>query len=160
MSMKDLATAMEKAGFQNVSTYINSGNIIFESDVARIKLATLLTQIIQKDFSVTTKVLVLDEKTIATIAAAIPEDWANDSTMKCDVMFLWDKYADKSVLEKVVIKLDIDNVKYVDGSIIWMVHKSLATRSGMMKLHGTDLYKHMTIRNCNTVRKLNALLKL
>jgi uncharacterized protein (DUF1697 family) len=32
------------------------------------------------------------------------------------------------------------------------------TRSGMIKLIGTDLYKGMTIRNCNTVRKLAELM--
>ncbi len=42
----------------------------------------------------------------------------------------------------------------VPGAILWRVDRTLVTRSGLLKIVGTDLYKRMTIRNANTLRKL------
>jgi uncharacterized protein (DUF1697 family) len=46
----------------------------------------------------------------------------------------------------------------VPGAIIWRVDRDVLTRSGMMKLTSDELYRSLTIRNCNTVRKLVALM--
>tara|TARA_Y100000114_G_scaffold144303_1_gene152746 strand:- start:1639 stop:1866 length:228 start_codon:yes stop_codon:yes gene_type:complete len=69
-------------------------------------------------------------------------------------MFSWDNYNDKLVLEKITVKPEIDDIRYVDGALIWKVDRRNITRNGMMKLVGTELYKNLTIRNCNTVRKI------
>ena len=52
----------------------------------------------------------------------------------------------------------MDTLKYIDGAIIWNVKRKDVTKSGMKKFIGTLIYKNMTARNINTVRKLNELL--
>ena len=79
--------------------------------------------------------------------------------MKCDVMFLQGDAARASVLKKLKIKPDLEDVRYASGAIIWRVDRKDVTRSGMMRLVGTPLYKQMTIRNCNTARKLLELME-
>lgn len=159
VEMKRLKETFETVGTTDVVTYINSGNIIFTDTTHSAKeLVTLLEKAILKDFGFAVKVLVRDANNIHKVVKALPSDWKNDATMKCDVMFLWEKYDDKGVLDELTIKPGLDDVKYVDGAILWRVDKKNVTRSGMMKMVGTDLYKHMTIRNCNTARKLAALL--
>ena len=44
VDMKQLVSAMEKQGFDNVSTYINSGNIIFDSTDKESKIVTAKKQ--------------------------------------------------------------------------------------------------------------------
>jgi len=88
------------------------------------------------------------------LTKAIPVTWKEDSTMRCYVMFLWEEVDDPSVLDQVTIKDDLDDVKFVPGAIIWRVDRDVLNRSGMMRLTSDDLYKQMTIRNVNTVRKL------
>ena len=154
VDMKQLVEAMSKAGYENVSTYINSGNILFRSTGSELELTKNLEQIIQDEFGLAIKVLLRDEDNIDKLIQSIPADWINDNEMKCDVMFLWDNYNDRSVLEKITVKPEIDDVRYVDGALIWKVDRRNVTRSGMMKLVGTELYKNLTIRNCNTVRKI------
>ncbi len=44
--------------------------------------------------------------------------------------------------------------KYSPGSIVWNIPRKDYDKSGLHKFIGTVLYKHMTARNCNTVRKL------
>lgn len=157
--MKLLKQTFENIGLENVLTYINSGNIIFSaSSHPAGTLASKLEAAIKKGFGFNVKVLVRDENNIQKICKQLPDDWMNDANTKCNVMFLWDNYDSKDVLESLTIKPGIDNVKIVAGAILWHVEKPNVTKSGMMKLIGSDLYKHMTIRNCNTVRKLHGLI--
>lgn len=80
--------------------------------------------------------------------------------MKSDVLFLWDDVNDESVLDKLVIKPEIDTVKYVTGAILWSVDRKNVTKSGMMKLAGSTIYQQMTVRNVNTTRKINELMQV
>lgn len=159
VAMKQLKAVFEKAGMENVSTYINSGNVIFENKaLSPAEITEILEAAIEKEFGFLVKVLVRDKNNILAIAKALPDEWVNDQTMKCDVMFLWEKVASEEALKQLTIKPGIDNVKFVEGTILWQVDRQNVTRSGMMKLVGTELYAHMTIRNCNTLRKLVILM--
>jgi len=49
-------------------------------------------------------------------------------------------------------------VKYLPGAVLWNVEGKNYSKSGMLKLMGTELYKNMTIRNVNTVRKIHQIM--
>ena len=155
VDMSELRAVVEQAGMASVRTYINSGNVVFSSRARnRASLATRLEKAIAARFGFDLKVLVRDLDGMQAVVAAMPPDWVNDQTMKCDVMFLWDEADHPGVVDEVTIKPEIDDVRYVHGAVIWRVDRSNVTRSGMMKIVGTPLYQQMTIRNCNTARKL------
>ena len=159
MAMPRLKRTFEEVGLTDVTTYINSGNVIFKD--SRRKPATIISALekaIEQDFGLQIKVLIRDLAAIRKTIKALPDNWTNDNSMKCDVMFLWDGFDRKDILDDLKIKPDIEDVVYVPGAIIWRVDRPNVTRTGMMKLLGTDLYKGMTIRNCNTVRKLAELM--
>ncbi len=154
VDMKQLTKAMHNAGFKEVTTYINSGNILFFSTKSEPAITRVLEKLIKDEFGLEIRVLIKNKNYIDVLTDSIPSQWVNDSEMKCDVMFLWEKYDDQSVLERLPIKPEIDDVRYVQGALIWKVDKKNVSQSGMMKLVGTDIYANMTIRNCNTVRKI------
>ena len=155
VEMKRLKTVVEETGMSSVRTYINSGNVVFSSSIrARARLVESLEDAIHRGFGFKVDVLVRDLKSMRTVVEAIPDGWTNDENMKCDVMFLQTEVARPSVLKKIKIKPEMDDVRYASGALIWCVDKKDVTRSGMMKLAGSPLYKRMTIRNCNTTRKL------
>jgi len=160
VEMKRLKETFERISTTDVVTYINSGNIIFkDSKRTEQQLVTALEKAIEQDFGFGVKVLVRNAKNIAAVAKALSDTWVNDGTMKCDVMFLWEKYDNADVINEFTIKPDIDDVIYVDGAVLWRVDRKNASRSGLMKIFGTDLYAHMTIRNSNTLRKLNNIMQ-
>ena len=160
VDMKQLKAAFEDAGMTSVRTYINSGNVIFSSSSrSRARLTDLLEDEIARTFGFRVDVLVRDLKSMRAIGKALPQTWVNDATMKCDVMFLWGDVARASVVKELPIKPEIEDVKYVAGALIWRVDRKSVTRSGQMKLVRTPLYKRMTIRNCNTTRKLLELME-
>lgn len=161
VDMKQLKTAFEDAGMESVRTYINSGNVIFFSPSrSRARLTEVLEDAIARTFGFRVGVLVRDLKSMRAVVKALPLTWVNDGNMKCDVMFLWDDVARASVVKELPIKPEIEELKYVAGALIWRVDRKSVTRSGQMNLARTPLYKRMTIRNCNTTRKLLELMEL
>ena len=160
VDMKQLKAVFEDAGMSSVRTYINSGNVVFSSTIrSRARLTETLEDAITRGFGFRVRVLIRDLKNIQTVVRALPSTWVNDATMKCDVMFLWEDVARPSVVKELTIKPEIEDVKYVAGALLWRVDKRNVTRSGLMRLAGTPLYKRMTVRNCNTTRKLMELME-
>ncbi len=160
VEMKRLKATFERAGMKAVRTYINSGNVVFQHDSHDTgPLADALARAIEADFGFPVKVLVRDSRDFAVLMGALPDSWVNDQTAKCDVMFLREAVDHESVLDQLVIRPEIDDVRYVPGALLWRVDRPNATKSGMMKLVGTELYAQMTVRNCNTLRKLAALVQ-
>lgn len=161
VDMRQLKAAFEDAGMKSVTTYINSGNVIFSDGSHKpAKIVTLLEGIIKTKFGFAIKVLVRDIDNVVAIVKALPRVWQNNADMKCDVMFLWEAIDSPKVIDQLMIKPGIDHVRYAGGAVLWRVDRKNAAKSGMQKLVGTKLYKQMTIRNCNTVRKLQEYMQL
>lgn len=160
ISMVKLKGSFEDLGLKDVKTYINSGNIIFTTNVTSQKeLTERIEDVIEQDFGLSIKVVLRSLASIRTIIEALPPEWVNDKTMKCDVMFLWEAVDSPAVLKQLVNKPEIEDLKYVPGAIMWRVDRQHVNRSALQKLAGTPLYKQVTIRNCNTARKLYALMQ-
>lgn len=158
VEMKKLKELFENLGYANVSTYINSGNILFDTDEKDSKkLTTQIEPMLENEFGFKIPVLVRSHENILAVVKAIPQDWQNDLTQKTDVLFLWDDFDNKKSLELLSTKPEIETTKYVPGAIIWNLDRAHYNQSGMYKFIGTELYKNMTARNVNTVRKLASL---
>lgn len=161
VEMPRLRALFEDLGFKDVKTYINSGNVIFSSNQKDTKkICSNIEQGIEKEFGFLVPTIIKSADQLKTIAEAIPQDAQNNTDMKCDVLFLWDEVDDPEVLNNIDIREGIDNVKYVPGAIIWTVKRSDINKSRLLKIVGTPFYKKVTIRNCNTTRKLNMLARV
>lgn len=159
IDMKLLKGTFEGLGLKNVVTYINTGNIIFTDGVHTAEeLSGMLEEAIHNDFGLVIKVMIRTLDEIKTIMDNLPDHWTNDNSMKSDVLYLWDDVNEESVLEKLTIKPEIDNVIYVRGAILWSYDKEHAGKSGMSKIIGTKLYQRVTVRNVNTARKIYELM--
>lgn len=155
VAMGRLRTAFEQLGLGEVRTYINTGNVIFTTGTnTDSDLVTSLERAIAVEFGLDLKVLVRGIDSMREMGRALPEDWTNDSETKTDVMFLWEEVDEPAVLDKLAIQEGVDDVIYVPGAVLWRVERAHYSRSGMNKLVGTRLYKSMTVRNCNTARRL------
>lgn len=160
VSMKTLKAVFEAAGMTNVRTYINSGNVVFSTKLRSPKrIATFLEKAIARQFGFAVDVLVVGEPRLREIVAAIPANWTNDEAMRCDVLFLWDDVDRPLILDELPVKEGIDSVRYTRGAVLWQRDRKNINESRMAKLVGTPLYKRMTVRNCNTARKLLALME-
>ena len=159
VSMTRLKAAFEKAGMEDVATFIASGNVLFRHKARASTLVPILERAIKQELKLTVKVLLRDLAGMRAITKAIPPTWKNDDKMKCDVLFLWKEHDRAEVLEELPAKPGIDEYKYVPGAVVWRVMRKNINKTRMTKIVGSKLYAGMTIRNCNTVRKLATLME-
>lgn len=160
VEMNLLKETSRRAGMESVSTYINSGNVIFiDNKHTKAQITELLQKAIWEDFQLDIKVLVRDINDFENMMKVLPESWKNDENMRSEVLFLWEEVDKGTLPDEIKIKPEINSVLYVSGAILWSIDRKNITRSGMQKLIGTDLYKNMTIRNVNTTRKIYEIMK-
>lgn len=158
--MADLKRAVEGLGFERVSTYINSGNVLFDSGRRRAvaRLTADLEEAIEAAVGFHVDVLLWDERRLRDLVEAIPDEWANDDATRCDVIFLWPDVDDPGIVEDLPKNPEVDRVTYLPGALVWRFDRGHAGRSRMNRLIGRDIYRRMTIRNVTTVRKLQGLM--
>ncbi len=155
--MAELRMLFESMGFSAASTYINSGNVVFES-AAQPDEATI-RRTLAKHFGFDIEVLVLTAAHVIAIADAIPNEWMNDKEQKTDVAYLFHDVDAPTIMEQLAHKPEIETMMYVPGAVIMNISRKNQTRGSLLKMMGTPLYKQMTIRNVSTARKLAELVQ-
>ena len=160
ISMKSLASSFEAIGFTQVTTYINSGNIVFASkeNDAR-KLEGKIEQMLVKDFQLDSKVVVRSLSEMAQLIASLPQSWNTDRDWKYNVIFLRHTIDSEEILAELPIDSEIEELFYRPGTLLWSAQASEASRSKMVKLSTRKIFREMTVRNLNTTRKLHELMK-
>jgi uncharacterized protein (DUF1697 family) len=158
VEMSKLRETFESLGCKHVSTYINSGNVIFADARSPKELVPLIEQAITKDFNLEIRIVLRDLPAIQNLCTAVPLSWTNDTKQKTDVLFLWEEIDNPTIVEKVVINPPLERVQYIPGTLVWNVGRENVTKGAGLKLVKTSLYQHMTVRNINTVRTLEKLM--
>jgi uncharacterized protein (DUF1697 family) len=93
LKMSELKPELSKAGLENVSTYINSGNIIFESaETDSGKLTDLIEKLIKNKFKLDVATLVLSQPDYENIIKSAPKGWGSDPAWKYNLLFLLPPY--------------------------------------------------------------------
>lgn len=160
VDMRQLKQAFEDIGMAEVKTYINSGNVVFTSALEdRAELVGLLERSIAERFGVESKVVLRNAAEMRALVGAIPVEWGNDGDQKCDVVFLGAEADSAALIATLGPRPEIEDVLALPGALVWRVDRTNATRSRLVRMVGTPLYKQVTVRNCNTARKLLQLLE-
>ena len=158
VSMAAIKEALVALGLSEVRTYINSGNVIFSTRAsAASRLTARIEKALEQHTGMAIKVLLMDHLALKELVAAIPRNWVDDKTMRTYVLLLWKEIDDRTILDRLPIKLGVDQVRYTPWAVIWRVDRDNVGRSQMNRIVGTPLYKKITIRNANTMRKLDEL---
>ena len=160
VALPQLKACFEAQGFKEVRTFTNLGNVLFETSARdRSRLIKKIENAIEREFGFRVAIVLRTPQEIARVAKVVPKTWVTDQRMRCDVMFLWPDVDSRSVLKEVPVATGVEDLKYVPGALVWRIDRSKVGKSKVRKVIGSTLYKNLTIRNINTVRKLDAMLK-
>jgi len=162
VSMAELKRCLEELGCEQVTTYINSGNVVLQSDlsveVLGPKIEALLPQKFALDSSIV-KVLVLTEGQLQAVIDKKPKGFGEQpDTYHSDAIFLMglDPAEAMAVFDP---REGVDAVWPGPGVIYSQRLSAQRTKSRLSKIMGTPAYKSMTIRNWNTTTKLLELIR-
>jgi uncharacterized protein (DUF1697 family) len=160
IKMTDLKKAVENAGFANVSTYIQSGNIIFESDENNIsKIVEKLETSFFKDFVYNSLIIVKSYEQLKIIVSEVPSDWEKRNDLECYIAFIRGSISTREIMREIELKEDIDFIEAGEDVLYMSTLLNGLTRSRFTKLVTKKIYKDITIRNYNTARKLLDLME-
>lgn len=154
IDMKSLKAMFENLEYKNVSTYINSGNVLFESAKAANAIRDEIEFNIREKFGHDIPVLVKPIKELQKIASEIPSLWMNDDVQRTDVAYLFSEIDSIKIIDELPLKMEYIDVRYTKGAIYWNVMRENYNKSHLNKLISHKLYRYMTIRNVNTARYL------
>jgi uncharacterized protein (DUF1697 family) len=159
IKMADLRACVEQLGFDDVSTYIASGNVLFATDGDANRLADTIEHAIEERFELPVKVVVLDRPAYGRVVKAIPKAWIGDDAVRANVAFVRPGTDAKKVVGELDPDPAIEEVKAVKGAILWATRRDALNRSTLRKLIAGAAYKELTVRNLNTTLKLQELLQ-
>lgn len=161
LPMAELRDCLSKNGFENVKTYIQSGNVIFDSSESdATKLTKIVENCIQKQFGLQVPVVLLSRPAYEHIAAHAPKNWLKNPEWKYNYIFLKQPYDMQKILSDIgLLKPDIESIDVGTGVLYQGISIKSFGRAAGGKIAGKPVYKIMTIRNHNTVTQLNEMLQ-
>ncbi|MDN5275856.1 MAG: hypothetical protein JWN33_505 [Candidatus Saccharibacteria bacterium] len=159
VSMSELKSQYELSGLKNVSTYINSGNVIFESDeLDTAKLVSRCETIIRDCFGVTMRMAVISVDELHKDLAHAPAWWGADEGSKHNAVFVIPPAQTELLVREVgEIKPEYEKIAFHGHIIFWSAPLKTFGRSRWAKIVGAAAYQHVTIRNYTTAQKLKSL---
>jgi uncharacterized protein (DUF1697 family) len=159
VAMADLREAFEDGGYRAVRTYIQSGNVLFESAAARTSLEDDIERLLEARFSTPLVVVVRSHDQLRDVVDQAPDGFgAAPDTYHSDAVFLKAPLTSEQAMRVVALREGVDQA-WPGTSVLYFARLSAArTKSRMNKIMGTPEYQKMTIRSWTTTIKLLALL--
>lgn len=159
IKMPALRACFEEHGFADVTTYIQSGNVLFSASGRAAELTARIERALSSGFGATIPVVVRSEKQLRAIVDGAPKGFGSEpAKRRYDVLFLKEPVTAKAALELVPQKPGVDEVHAGTGVLYYSRLVSKAAQSKLSRVVSMPIYKSMTIRNWNTTTKLLALL--
>lgn len=158
--MEDLRNRFTATGFENVATYIQSGNIIFDSTIPKPKLAEAIQSVLQSSYGFSAEVIVIDKAELASIVASSPFDPSPETGTKKQYVTFLSKVPSAEAL-KTWNETDFspDKAVHIDKALYLTYADSAANTKLDNKLIERKLGVVATTRNWNTTLKLLEMLQ-
>ena len=120
IKMDDLRKTFQKQGFENVTTYIQSGNVVFTAgETATSKLATKIAEAIKTDFGFDVPVIVLSAAELQTITEYNPLNDGTRDTASLHVTFLSENPAAFN-LSDIMAKKQGNEEIVISGKVVYL----------------------------------------
>jgi len=161
IKMADLRSCLEATGLENVATYIQSGNVLFQSDGRdEAKLTSQIEGALSKTFSYDSRVVLRSYDQLKDIVKRAPKGFGDDpAAYRYDVLFLRESLSASKAIKDVKTREGVDQAFVGSNALYFSRLISRATQSYLSRLVALPIYQEMTIRNWNTTIKLLALME-
>ena len=159
IKMADIQAAVERSGFRNVHTVLQSGNIVFETyEKNEGKIEAALEETAKHAFDLNTLIIVKSAKQIKRVIAGVPADWEKRDDIRRYIAFVKAPLLVRDVIKELKPKEGIDFFTSGENVVYLSTLFSGRTKSGLSKIMTNPVYKKISLRNYNTVKKIAVLM--
>ena len=156
--MSELKTEFEQLGFSDVSTYLNSGNVVLASESASItEIKSVIEAMINDKFSLDIPVHVVSKEHLADILDNAPSWWGTGNKEIYDnLIFVITEDTTDEICNMLGRPSDgLELVQVYKDVIFWTFdRKAYQKCNWWKKTAGAGIAERLTIRTANTVRKM------
>ncbi len=158
VAMTELKACFEAAGLRDVITYINSGNVIFDSSTTSlIELVLVCENAIQQQFGFKVVCCVITAEQLLSALDNAPSWWGDGDAKHNAIFVIAPKTTNDIVSEIGKAKPEYEQIHTYNPIIFWTAPLATFSRTRYSKIVGTPAYQSVTIRNYNTTIKLAQL---
>ncbi len=161
IKMADLKAAFEDQGLQNVTTYIASGNVLFESpERSAAELTQRIEDLLSAAFNYYQASVVLRTRAqMRSIVDQAPKGFGSQPRRYLsDVVFLKSSLRAAAVLKNLPMREGVDQAHAGPGVLYLQRLASRATQSRLNRIAAMPTYRNMTLRSWSTAVKLQELM--
>jgi uncharacterized protein (DUF1697 family) len=155
--MTELKKCLEEMGFENVTSYINSGNVFVDSKLTAKNVTAKIEEILPGKFKLDSeiiKILAISKEQLETVVKNAPQDFGSEpQKYYSDVIFLLDKTVEE-LMDQTEINPEVDTAWPGKEVVYYQRLGAKRTKSRLGKVISKPIYKSLTIRSWNTVTKL------
>jgi uncharacterized protein (DUF1697 family) len=154
--MPALKACFEENGFEDVATYIQSGNVLFTAPATpSTELTRRIEAMLADAFDYFPTVVVRSRKQMRAIVDGAPKGFgARPAKFRSDVIFLKEPLKAQVAVRNVPTKPGVDEVHAGTGVLYASRLTAKATSSRLNRIISLPIYPSLTIRNWNTTTKL------
>ena len=160
--MSELRAQIAAEGFGHVRTYINSGNLLFETaaDASREDVAQTVEDILARHYDFPIRLALLTAQEYLAQLEELP-DWWHGEVARRDALFYTRGLDHDHVRERIeAMELGDEAVHFGEHAVFWgkFDEKSFLKTAYHKRLLREDFYRQVTIRSGSTVEKIAAML--
>lgn len=158
--MSDLQVALKRLNFENVKTYIQSGNVVFKSiETSKLTLEKAIGNLIIETFGFEVPILLLRKEEFIKIISEAPFVISEASDNKNDYFVFLKESPDRELIEKLQAETYPDESFVLNENCIYLACKN---GYGKAKCNNNFFEKKLkvqaTTRNFKTVKKIQEML--
>jgi uncharacterized protein (DUF1697 family) len=160
IKMPALKACFEASGFEDVATYIQSGNVLFGSPETEVtELTRRIEAMLGETFGYVATVVVRNRRQLRSVVQRAPKGFGSEpATYRYDVIFLKEPLSAKAAIKSVPAKPGVDEAHAGTGVLYFSRLISKATQSRMNRIITSPIYPNVTIRNWNTTSRLSRMM--
>ena len=157
IAMSELKNVLESNNYSDVITYLNSGNVILNSDNNKEYIVDDIKTLIKKNFNLEIPVYAIEHLELKDILEHNPNWWGtNNKEIYDNIIFVMPPISSKDVFDSIgEPSKDIDKVEKYNNIIFWSFDLNNYRKSNWWKRTVTESIKdQITIRTANTMKKI------
>lgn len=159
INMPALRECFEAGGFEDVSTYIASGNVLFRAEGSGRALEARIEKMLTGAFDYKPVAVVRSRAQMRAVVAKAPEGFGTKpKSYLSDTLFLKAPLTAATAIKQVTVREGVDEAHAGPGVLYFARRTSLASKSHLNKVVALPIYKSMTMRSWTTTTRLVELM--
>lgn len=158
IAMSELKTAFVELGYTSVTTYLNSGNVVFSSNADdKAAFSDEIQAMIKDKFQLDIPVFIISQKELEEILDNAPDWWGDENKEIYDnLIFMYPSVSyDELYSELGSPRNEYEKVKNYKNTVFWSFsRKDYQKTNWWSKTANAGISTKITIRTANTMRKI------